>query len=35
MSYNDRTTKLVEYVCPRCHRKEIDWTEQARRPSSA
>ncbi|WP_226010322.1 hypothetical protein [Halomicrobium salinisoli] len=33
MSYNDRTTKLVEYVCPRCHETQIDWTERARRPS--
>ena len=23
MSVNDETTKLTEYVCPRCHNTEI------------
>jgi len=30
MSTNDQTTKLTEYVCPRCHETEIDWKRDAR-----
>ena len=30
MSYNDETTKLTEYVCPRCHDTVIDWKPEAR-----
>ena len=30
MTYNDETTKLTEFVCPRCHETEIDWKAQAR-----
>ena len=25
MSQNDETTKLTEFVCPRCHNTEIVW----------
>jgi DNA-directed RNA polymerase subunit RPC12/RpoP len=25
LSHNDETTKLTEYVCPRCHRTTIVW----------
>ena len=30
MSYNDETTKLTEFVCPRCHETFIDWKSEAR-----
>jgi len=30
MTYNDETTKLLEYVCPRCHETTIDWKPSAR-----
>jgi len=25
MARNDETTKLTEYVCPRCHYAELVW----------
>jgi predicted RNA-binding Zn-ribbon protein involved in translation (DUF1610 family) len=27
MSHNDETTKLTEWVCPRCHNTEIERKE--------
>jgi DNA-directed RNA polymerase subunit RPC12/RpoP len=30
MSHNDETTKLTEYVCPRCHNTEIEQKKQYR-----
>jgi len=30
MSHNDETSKLTEYVCPRCHYTEIVWKESYR-----
>jgi transcription initiation factor IIE alpha subunit len=30
MSYNDETTKLTEFVCPRCHETIIEYTSRAR-----
>lgn len=30
MHTNDVTTKLTEYVCPRCHDTEIEWKPDAR-----
>jgi len=30
MTYNDETTKLTEFVCPRCHETVIDWKPEAR-----
>lgn len=30
MTYNDETTKLTEFVCPRCHETVIDWKAAAR-----
>lgn len=30
-SMNDRTTKIVEYVCPKCHNTEII-QRKARKP---
>jgi len=30
MTYNDETTKLTEFVCPRCHETVIDWKPGAR-----
>ena len=27
MCYNDETTKLTEFVCSDCHRREIEWKE--------
>lgn len=25
MAYNDQTTKLNEFSCPRCHHTRIEW----------
>jgi DNA-directed RNA polymerase subunit RPC12/RpoP len=25
MSYNDQTTKVTEFACPRCHNTRIEW----------
>jgi hypothetical protein len=25
MSYNDQTTRLTEFTCPRCHNTRIEW----------
>ncbi len=30
MSYNDETTKLTEFVCPRCHETIIEYKSRAR-----
>lgn len=30
MSYNDETTKLTEFVCPRCHETIIEYKPPAR-----
>jgi len=30
MSYNDETTKLVEFVCARCHQTVIEYKSRAR-----
>jgi len=30
MSHNDETTKLTEWVCPRCHNTEIERKETYR-----
>ena len=30
MSHNDETTKLTEYVCPRCHATRIEKKEDYR-----
>jgi DNA-directed RNA polymerase subunit RPC12/RpoP len=30
MTYNDETTKLTEYTCPRCHNTRIDWKSSHR-----
>ena len=30
MSYNDETTKLLEFVCPACHETEVNWKSEAR-----
>jgi len=30
MSYNDETTKLMEFVCARCHQTVIEYKSRAR-----